>query len=195
MATRYLSVETLKAQTRDGVTVDDNLKESAIQAAETWIDNELHRQMIKASDTPSARVFVPAGSDLLHIYDCTSVTSVTENGVLLAAGTDYQLEPLNGLNDTGETVPYYRVLRHGRCWYTDNGKATVSIVATWGWAEIPPQVVEACKIIAQDILANRDTRFGLAGITEVAGIRMRENPVVAKMIEHYRFAYKSFGIA
>lgn len=195
---RYLPVDDLKAQTRDETTADDPVKLAAINAAETWIDNELQRRMEVVTDGPSgltARVYVPGDSDVLYIYDCTEVTAVVENGTTLTVDTDYQLEPLNGLSEAGEPRPYYRIKRHGRCWYTDGHKATVSVTARYGWAAIPAEVVEACKIIAQDILANRDTRFGLAGITEVAGIRMRENPAVAKMVEHYRYAYKSFGIA
>jgi len=199
MATRYLEVEAFKDWARDEVSVDDDLIDQAINAAELAIDNALQRRMVVVTDGApglSARAYVPAASDLLFIDDCTEVTVITDNGTTLTVGTDYQLEPLNGLSGAGESVPYYKVRRLSGCWYRDGHKATVSVTARWGWAAIPPQVLESCKIVTQDILENRNTRFGLAGISQEGfSIRIRENPVVAKMILNYQYATRAIGMA
>jgi hypothetical protein len=195
MATRYLDVQVLKAWRRDETSTTDDLIEDAINAATQSIDNKLKRRIVLAT-TSSARVFTPLNSDMLFIDDCTGVTSITENGTVLVAGTDYQLEPLNGLSESGETVPYYKVQRlGGGNWYRDGQRATVSIVAAWGWAAIPSQVVEACKVIAADMLRNPDMRFGLVDISEAGGVGSRENKTVTDMIAAYRYAVRTFGIA
>ncbi len=198
MATRYLSVPTLKAWRRDGTKVSGTLTEESINAATQAIDNALHRRIEKA--TPGAeglttRVYAPGGSQRLWIDDCTEVVEVVENGVTLAAGVDYQLEPLNGLSSAGEPRPYDRLKRHGQCWYSDDDKATVSITARFGWAEIPPQVIEACKVIADEMCRNPELRFGLVAITDAGGFGARESRTVTKMINDYRSAYKQWGIA
>lgn len=187
MATpRYVPVATFKQWWKTEISVDDTLVEAAINAAETAIDNALQRRMVVASGTPSARVFRPTDSDVLYINDAKTVTSIVENGTTLTSGTDYVLEPLNGISATGETWPYYRVLRYGRCWYTDGVKATVTVTADWGWTAIPYEVIESCKIIASDMLSNRDMRNGLVAITEAGGVGSRENLTVRNMIAKYR---------
>lgn len=187
MAPRYLPVATFQQWWQDETSQNATLIEAAILAAERAIDNELGRPMIVAT-TASARSYAPdAASDLLWIDDCTTITSITEDGTAVSSD-DWQAEPLNNLTSAGETVPYYKVRRLDGDWYSNRRKATVTVTATWGWAAIPYEVVEACKTLAKDILLNRDARFGLAGITDAGGVGMRENPVVRSMLSHYRRA-------
>lgn len=188
MATpRYLTVGTFKDWYKDETSVNDSLIEAAINAAETAIDNALQRRMVIASGTPSERVFRPNPcSPILYFDDAKTVTSIVENGVTLTANTDFVLEPLNGLSATGEAWPYYRALRYGRDWYTDGPKATVTITADWGWTAIPYEVIESCKVVAADMLSNRDMRNGLVAITEAGGVGSRQNQTVRDMIAKYR---------
>lgn len=187
MATpRYLPVATFKQWWKTEIDADDTLIEAAINAAETAIDNALQRRMVVASGSDSARVFRPDGTSILYFDDCVSVTSIVENGTTLTSGTDFVLEPLNGLSATGEAWPYYRALRYGRDWYCDGPKATVTITADWGWSAIPYEVVESCKIVASDMLSNRDMRNGLVAITEAGGVGSRENLTVRNMVAKYR---------
>lgn len=183
---RYLEVEAFKSWARNEIpTNDDEWIEDAIVAAEQWLDNELGRRVEVASGTASARVFVPNGTPLLPIDDCVSVTSVTENGALVAP-IAYQLEPLNGRGVAGEPLPFNMVRRlNDQDWYADYGRATISVVATWGWAAIPALVKESCKIVAKDILANRKVTFGIVAATESAAFSARQNPTVMKTIEQY----------
>lgn len=186
---RYLPVEDLKAWMRNDIpTDDDDHIARAIVSAEQWLDNELGRRVQLATGTASVRVFVPNGTPLLPIDDCVSVASVTENGnVVLPAA--YQLEPLNGRSVAGEPVPFNLIRKlYDLDWYEDDGRATITLVADWGWASIPHLVVESCKIVAKDLLTFRrpDVAFGLVAITESAGgISARQNPIVVKTIEQY----------
>lgn len=197
MATpRYLPVDTFKLWWKSEITADNALIEAAINAAETAIDKELGRRLIVAPTPATARVYRPDWcSRYLHINDATEITSVVENGVTLTAGTDYILEPLNGLDPAGEAWPYERLVKYSGWWYTDGPKATVTVTAKWGWAAIPFEVVESCKIVAADMLSNRDMRNGLVAITEAGGVGSRQNQTVREMIRHYKATKAAAGIA
>lgn len=195
MATpRYLPVATFKQWWKTETTADDSLIEAAINAAEVAIDNALQRKMIVAGSATS-RMFRPnPRSRILVIDDATTVTAVTEDSASLTANTDYILEPLNGLSGAGETVPYSSIRRLDSHWYTYDETPTVTVTGTWGWAAIPFEVVESCKIIAADMLSNRDMRNGLVAITEAGGVGSRENLTVRNMVAKYRSS-RSWGIA
>lgn len=193
---RYVSVSTFKDYARvETATADDTEIEAAINAAEQQLDIACQRRFVVAT-TATARVYAPQTLTLLRIHDTTTVTAVVNNGVTVAA-TDYQLEPVNGLTWAGEPVPYtqIRLLGTGEWDFGDfDGKASISVTGTWGWAAIPAPIVEACKVLAKDILGNRDVRFGLVAVTEAAGISARTNPIVRTAIDQYR-RQEAFGIA
>ena len=186
MAVRYLQVETLKAWQRSDLQLEDDLYEAAIEAAEQSIDHALGRRVAVASGTPSARNLRPrVGTMALWIPDAVSVTSVVENGVTLVEDTDYDLEPVDAVTMSGESVPYHGLGRRSKCWYTKGRQATVVVTADWGWSAIPPLIVEAAKIVAKDILEQRDIRFGLVDISESGGVGTRENRVVRQVMAEY----------
>lgn len=193
MTTRYLTVAEEKTYLRSEITVDDTLIEQAINSAETIIDNACQRRFEVASSS-TARVFIPSGSTVQIINDCTVIASVVDNGTTLVNNVDYQREPLNGLSATGETWPYYRLRRLNGWWYSSTNTATITVTATWGWAAIPPQVKESCKIITKDLLEMRDIKFGLVAITEAGGVGTRENRIVRDMIATYAHPF-SIGIS
>lgn len=191
-----LAVQQVKDYCRSEIpTVDDEFVDAAIEAAEATLRDETMRSWVLAgSATP--RVFVPVpGTSVLPIHDCTTVTQVVENGVTLAA-SDYQLEPVNGLSASGETVPYRRIrLVNGLAWYTDRERATVTVTATWGWPAIPARIEQAALIIAKEIIVNRDeVKLGLIGYSDVGGITARTNPIVRATIDHYKRA-EAWGLA
>ena len=175
-------------------SVDDAYLQAALDAAETTVRSTTGRYLVVAgSATP--RSFVPDGSCVLRFQDCTSVTSIVDDGTTLAAGTDYQLEPINGLNVAGEAVPYTRALRLNGTWSnTVEGKATVVVTAAWGWAAIPSWAVSATLILARDIVQARDQVGGIAGFGEFGAVRVRENPMVAAILAPHR-RVESWGIA
>jgi hypothetical protein len=199
MATpRYLPVATFKTWWKTEISAEDSLIEAAINAAEVAIDNATGRKMIVVtSGAPgiTTRVYRPdRDTSVLRLDDFTELSTLTENGNTLTSGTDFVLEPLNNLSTAGETVPYDQATRYNRCWYWDGPKATVSVTARFGWAAIPFEVVESCKIVAADMLSNRDMRNGLVAITEAGGVGSRENLTVRNMIAKYR-SRRSWGVA
>ena len=190
---RYLTVEVFKQWARDEIDVDDALISQALLAAEQAIDNECHRRF-QTAQASTVRSYPGTGSDLLFVDDFTTITQIDENSVTLTAGDDYQLEPVNQLSAAGESIPYDCVRRLGKSWYRDGLKAVIDVTGTPGWLAIPPQVVEACKIVTKDVLTNRNVHHGVVAVTDVAGIAARENRTVQTMIKHYR-SHRSWGIA
>lgn len=194
---RYVSVSTFKDYARvETQTADDTEIEAALNAAEQQLDIACQRRFQVAAAPATARLYAPQTSTVLRIHDATTITAVVNNGTTVSSG-DYQLEPVNGLTWAGESVPYQqiRLLGTGQ-WDFGNwdGKATISVTATWGWAAIPAPIVEACKVLAKDILGNRDVRFGLVAVTEAAGISARTNPIVRSAVDQYR-RVEAMGIA
>lgn len=174
-------------------TADDVAIQAALDAAHFMAYEYLGRSLEPAG-VASARSFVPASFDLLRIDDCTTVTSVTNNGATVAS-TDYQTEPI-GLRASSQNARPISALRliNGGSWYIDGGKATVSVTATWGYAAAMPAAgVEAIKVLAKDILHQRDNRSGVAGFSEFGAVRVRQNPYVAMLLDPLRRA-DSWGV-
>lgn len=183
----------LKGFVDDTTSANDAEYGYAVNAANTWVPQYCNRSFDVAS-TATARVFAATDSTVLHIYDATTVTAVTNNGATVAS-SEYQLEPLNGIDSAGQARPYDRIRLVSGSWHIDGrGEATVSVTATWGWAAVPAQVFEATLILAADLYSNRDKRYGIVTTTEFAGVRARQNPVVTDLLAPFRKA-SAWGIA
>jgi hypothetical protein len=59
------------------------------------------------------------------------------------------------------------------------------VTAAWGWAVRPAPVIEATKILAKDILMQRDTRNGVAAFGEFGSLRVRLNPYVEELLKPF----------
>lgn len=142
--------------------------------------------------TATARTYRPdhGQQQRLSIHDCIEITSVVENGTTLTVGTHYIAEPLNGLDELGLTVPYEGLSRYCARWYHDDVLPTVTVTAKWGYATVangpPPGAVEACKLLAQDILRARDLTGDVVGFAEYGAVRIRRNPTIADLLEPLR---------
>jgi hypothetical protein len=194
---RYLTVEQVKAYCRNELpTEDDEWFAAACDAAEAALDHSCQRRFEVADSTPSARAYVPHRDvSILRIHDAVEVTTVTENGTTVTPSR-YQLEPVNGLTIAGEPRPYDQIrLLEADWWYTDFGRATISVTARWGWSAIPARIEQAALIIAKEIITNRDeVKLGLIGFSDVGGVVARTNPIVRETVAHYR-RVESFGLA
>lgn len=189
-----VSVEEFKAYYRSELQGDDVLYQSALDAADSAIQETCQRKFAVAGSA-SARTFAPrALSNVLRIHDCTTVTSVVENGTTLTVNTDHITEPVQTVSWTGETTPITQLRRLSGNWYTDRGLGTVVVTATWGWAAIPAAIKEACRILAKDIAKNRSASFGIAAITDFGPTAIRENRQVGMLIAPYR-RVEGFGVA
>lgn len=184
-----LSVATWRTWKGAATEPADAVIQAAIDAVELAINSECARKFVVAG-AGSARTYAPTHPTLLNIHDCTSVSAVNNDGTTVTAvsgGIGYQLEPF-APKWSGETFPYSQIrLLGGATWATDNGRATVSVTATWGWATaIPAAITDATKIMAADLLEQRDVRNGVIGFTELAVVRMRANPSVMMLLAPYR---------
>ena len=165
-------------------TADDTAIQAAIDAAHYSAYDFLGRSLEPAG-VASARSFVPLSWQILNIDDCTSITSVVNNGTTVAA-SDYQSEPIDNRSDSMATVPFTRLRMLTGAWYVWNGRASVTVTATWGWASAPAAAIEAVKILAKDILHQRDNRSGVAGFGEFGSVRVRQNPYVGMLLDPLR---------
>ena len=178
--------------TRGADMADDDLIQAALDAATEGINEWTHRQFV----TPGAatvRSFEQTYSSFLRIHDCSTVTAVTADAAAVSL-TLVQTRPVSRVSWSGNWQPIEEIYWPGRHWASTVPTGVVSVTATWGWATIPTRVVEACKILTKDVLANRDVSFGIAAFTEYAGVRARENPQVAQLLDPLR-RVEAFGIA
>lgn len=181
----YISLADFKLYVRNELgSTDDVMLQAGLNAAEAAI-NEMCGRSFDVAGAASVRVFVPESEQLVIIDDATTVTLVQENDATVDA-SGYQLEPLNGRRRSGKVVPYDQIRRIYGTWYQDpERRASLSITGTWGWAATPAEVIEATKILAKDILHQRDNRSGVAGFGEFGSVRVRQNPYVVELVSPY----------
>lgn len=171
---------------------EDNALTNALAVASRGIEQVTGRQFNK-TDTPSARVFYPETQCWTRIHDFH-----TTSGLIVATdggndGTyettwtaaDYQLEPLNGIEGGESGWPYYIIRAVAGRQFPHNRRASLQVTAPWGWTAVPAGVHEASLVVAEEIYALKDTRFGVGGVAEWGTIRVRENPMAMKMIAKY----------
>lgn len=165
------TTEELASYLRNEIPTEDYADLTGVASAtESLITKVSGRKWVVASGS-STRYYAPrtAYQDLIRIHDCTSVTSVTNDGTAVpswASSTGgYQLEPINGMDWAGESRPYESIRYIGSRWKFDNYRATVAVTATWGWAAIPEQVVRAGYVIAKDMWEFRNAQ-NAAGFEE-----------------------------
>jgi hypothetical protein len=183
----YVLLADFKSWVRNELgTAEDSILQAGLDAAVVAVNEHCGRSFTVAG-AASARSFVPESYRLVIIDDCTSVTSVVENGATVAA-SGFQLEPLNGRRPSGLAVPFDQIRRIYGDWYidaSDEGRATLVVTAAWGWAATPAPVIEATKILAKDILMQRDTRNGVAAFGEFGSLRVRLNPYVEELLKPF----------
>lgn len=191
-----VTLAAFKAYVRDEAAgLNDTVLQGYIDAASQALNNACQRKWVVASGGATPRSFQPHGlSCLLPIHDCTTITSVVDNGVTLTTGVDYQPEPLNHLSAAGETVPFHKLMKPSSHWYSSNGLASVVVTATWGWAAIPFQITQACLVLGKELCNNQDVRFGIVAVNEAAAFGIRQNKVVRDAVEAYPHP-NSIGVA
>jgi hypothetical protein len=166
-------------------------------SAQREIDTFCHRSF-DVPTSATARVFVVDDEDELILpYDIADTTGliIVDNGVTLS-GSNYQLEPLNGIGSNGEARPYYVVRRLGTSWsspqYED--QASVTITARWGWPAVPANVKQSTLVLASRTFKLKDAPLGVAGFGEFGSVRVRDIPQIKMWLEPYVRADLTYGI-
>lgn len=192
-----VTLQSFKDYVRDEAQgVNDALLSSFLDAAIAGFGNACQRELtlVDGGTAAAPRVFAADWrSDVLRINDCTTVTTVVENSVTLAS-TLYQLEPLNNKTMSGAYAPYTQIRRLHSWWYSDQGRAAITITAKWGWASIPAQITEAIKALGKEICNNQDVRLGIVAVSDAAISGIRSNKVVRDAVNDYLRA-EAIGVA
>lgn len=190
----YATLAELKARLRISDTNDDTRLTEALSAASRGIEHCTDRQFNTAGVTASARLYYPETRALAYVDDFSTTQDLVIEVDTAGSGSyttewttaDYQLEPLNGIEDGQSGWPYYRLRAVGSRYFPCNSRASLQVTARWGWAAIPAGVKEATLILAEDIAKLRDAPFGVGGYGEYGRIKARENPHVWTRIAAYR---------
>ena len=141
---------------------DAAMNAAAKAAAEGYVKRYCQRSFELSDTVATARTFIPVyGWRVLRVHDfsTTSGLIVSNNGTAVTS-TDYQLEPVNGIDWSGQASPYEQICLLTSSWYTYNGQATATVTAKWGWASVPGEVVEAVKLLGKDWVQQRSTTLG-----------------------------------
>lgn len=193
--TLYATLAELKARVGGVVgTTEDDALTNALASASRGIDLWCKRRFYR-DDVATARVFQPVSPRVAFVDDFW-----TTDGLIIATGegddtfattwtsAERQLEPLNGIVDGVAGWPYWRIRSRGGSTYSlgSTGDVTLQVTAKWGWAAVPANVSEACRIIAEEIYKLKDAPFGVAGFGDLGVVRIRENPKVAAMLFRYQ---------
>jgi hypothetical protein len=170
MAIDYCTVSDLKASlSLTGQSYADADFARAITTASRAIDQMAGRRFWK-DDSAVTRKYVPRAADICATDDIAEFTSLTVQGSVWVADTDFFLEPPNASAD-GE--PYTRIRSIGRPFLFTTADLTagvpgfdgrISVLAKFGWPSVPPEIAEASRILASRLVRRiREASFGVVG--------------------------------
>ena len=150
----YATLSEVKAALRITDSVDDTLLETSIEAASREIDGMAERVFYSVGT--ATRVYLPDDSYTVSIDDLQSVVHIKTSSTgdtfdVTWAGTDYQLEPLNG-QVSGLSQPFTRIRAIGEylfpIWDPRNvnaHEATVEVRGVFGWPSVPAAMTTGAK--------------------------------------------------
>ncbi|MGL5936377.1 MAG: phage head-tail connector protein [Cetobacterium sp.] len=200
----YARIEDLSARLGVGDTAEDGRLATLLDLASAEVDDYCGRSFAVPS-AASDRLFVACHPTVLEFGPRNEVGDTT--GLVVAedrdgdgvfettiASTAYQLEPLTQ-PVTG--WPWTRIrLVDGSTWQTSSyGRPTVRVTARWGWAAVPQQVTEATLLIGAELWKAKDAPLGVVGFAEFGAIRIRNNPLAARLLERFRHVDSFLGVA
>ena len=193
MTTDYITTEELAAHLRIDDQDDDPRLSAVISAVSRAIDKHCGQFFYSTSGT-GARVYTPTspGWVTTHPIATTSGLSVATGtdgtfGTTWTISTDFVLKPDDGIDSSGQTVAYNRLVAVSSKGFPVRTRPTVQVTANWGWPDVPDAVKEACLIKAARVFRRRDTPEGIAGGVEFGAIRVssREDPDAAMLLAPY----------
>lgn len=195
MTTNYVSAAEFDAYVRDEMgATGAPLRLAALKAAEAAVNEYCARSfaVVAVDATTTTRTYEPSGTSLLRIHDARAVTAIAVSGSTLS-DTVYQLEPFTQ-SWSGRTQPYEQVRYLGGYWpIIVPGQATITVTGRFGWTAVPDEVVEATKVLAKDILQQRNTVGNMAAVGDFGGT-VRMNTYVRTLLGPLRRA-EAFGVA
>ena len=183
-------------------TTDDDRLTLCLDAATRMIENRINRRFWQDS-SPSTRVFVADTPFLCEVDDFMTTAGLAVKTDPYGDGTfattwaaaDYQLEPLNGLND-GQPWPYTRLravrsnlfpVYGGIAYPLPFVQALVQVTAQWGWSGVPTEAAKAGVVQTIALFKADDAPFGSTPFGETGVIRLRSglHPTAEALLEQY----------
>lgn len=189
----YATVAELKTRMDiDHADADTQLGE-ALSAASRGIDMCCDRQFSKV-DTASARIYRVDGAYSAEVDDFYSTSGLVIKTDGSGDGTfettwvaaDYELRPLNGIVSGLTGWPYSTIAAVGSRTFPNTARACLEVTALWGWDIVPAPVKEATLVGAEELYKLKDAPFGVAGFDAYGAVRVRDNPIVKKLVGPYR---------
>jgi hypothetical protein len=171
-------------------TADDTLLDAILLATESTINWHCGRRFDAATQA-TARQFYPMHASAVRVDDISTTASLviaydsTDDGTAdtTLTSAQYQLEPVNAVGADGTAGwPYTLVRTVGTSFPTTTTRAPVHVTALWGWASTPDMVKQAAKVLANELYKSREAPLGVAGFGDLGLIRVRANPVVARLL-------------
>jgi hypothetical protein len=201
--TQYAATALLRERMGISGTANDVELTSALVSSSR--DLEQYCRRVFTLTGPQTRTFAADDEHELCLREFSDLATITTletdddgDGIFETSwsATDYELGPLNApyrpdpepwtnIVATGsKTFPVRR--HHGRT-------ARVRIGGTWGWTTIPESIPQANLILAAEIFKTKDAPFGIVSFGEFGAVRVRANPMVARMLDPYSLG--QFGSA
>lgn len=191
----YVSLGELKSYLKITDNVDNVELATALDSASRGIEDHCLRQFNDA-EVITARSYRPENNCLVIVDDFHTSTGLIvktdedDDGVYETtwSAADYELLPMNGVVKGRPGHPYWelRVTLMSRYFPTWLRRPAVQVTAQWGWAAVPDPVRQACLILASEGFKMKDAPFGVAGFSDFGAVRVRDNPVVARMLQAYQ---------
>lgn len=187
----YVPLSELKKYVKlktDEMTLDAVL-ESALLAACNHIDTETDRQYNRV-EVATPRVFTPKSTRVVRVDDFWTTDDLViehdgyDTGTYSAWTGGYKLQPANGVKNGQIGWPYEAIRTRG---YGSFVKCSESlrVTAKWGWAEVPEAIQTATLMLATEFFRVKDSTFGVAGMNDFGAVKVRNNPLIWKLLKPY----------
>lgn len=196
MAEDYATVAELRERFGIDDSMDDGLLAAAIDAAQNQVD-EFCGRVFTLDTVATARWLDSDTCGSGHLpYDIATTSGLivatdhNNDGVAeqtWTISTHFTLAPLNGIGPDGRTGWPYTQIRtvYGSPRYWPWGRNVIQITAKWGWPAVPANVKQATLMLAAETMKLKDAPLGVAGFGDLGLIRVRENPIVARLLSRY----------
>lgn len=196
----YAPITSLKSRLGITDTVDDLELHGAIFAASRSIEQacerHFYRQAAVRTFLPDAwpdglyRFCLPDFSDLVSVTTLATDASGDGDYETVWDATDFQLLPQNAAT-YAEPWPYTEARAIGPKTFpvlirwSLQRRDLIQIDGVFGWPKVPQAIRQATLIAATELFKLKDAPFGVAGFGDFGPVRIRDNPVVARLIQPY----------
>jgi hypothetical protein len=181
---------------------DDGSFERVLDAASRAVESFARRQFNRA-DEPSARRFRALDRERLRVDDFHSLDglAVEVGGVLWNVEAHVDARPWDGIADGQIDWPYSDLFAVGRSWPWSR-RATITVTAPWGWAEVPAGIVEATLDVAE-MMSHGAGKSGVVRSETIGGYsisyglpqHLGYTDVPPELLKAVPFRRKRFGVA